>query len=64
MARKRTTHRSSKGRKLLAVRVVRPKAGQRKGQFKDIQTWEASSRQDQLKRSKSELAKKKRCRGR
>lgn len=49
---RRTTHRSRSGKKLLAVR-------EKGGRFKDIQTWERSSRQDQRKRSKAELAKKK-----
>ena len=51
MPTKRTTHRSKGGKKLLAVRVKRPKAGQRKGQFKDIQTWKRASRADQRKKN-------------
>jgi len=53
MAKKirRTTHRSRSGKKLLAVR-------ERDGRFRDIQTWERSSRQDQKRRSKAELAKR------
>ncbi len=58
MAKKRTVIRSKKGKKLLAVRVVRPKRGQRKGQFKDIQSWQKCSRQDQRKRSGAELSEK------
>lgn len=54
-AKKRTQLRSKSGKKLLAVRVVRPKKGQKKGQFKDIQTWERVSRQDQKSKSKAEL---------
>lgn len=48
---KRTTLRSSKGKKLYAVR-------DRKGKFKDIQSYKRSSAADQRKRSKAELAKK------
>mgnify|MGYP001564777372 CR=1 FL=1 len=43
----RSTHRSKKGKKLLAKRDKR-------GWFKDIQTWERSSRQDQKRRSSAE----------
>jgi len=44
---KRTTHRSSKGKKLYAVRNA-------KGQFKDIQTYERAHRADLARKSKSE----------
>ncbi len=44
---KRTTHRSSKGQKLYAVRDA-------SGQFKDIQTYERAHRADLAKTSKSE----------
>ena len=49
MAKKirRTTLRSSKGTKLYAVR-------DRKGKFKDIQSYKRSSRQDQRRRAKGE----------
>jgi DNA-binding protein HU-beta len=49
---RRTTHRSSKGKKLYAVRD----AG---GKFKDIQTYERAHRADLAKTSKAEAAKKK-----
>jgi hypothetical protein len=52
MAAKRTTHRSSSGKKLYAVR-------DKKGRFKDIQTYERAHRQDLKKKSKGERAKKK-----
>jgi hypothetical protein len=48
-AKKRTTHRSSAGKKLYAVRDA-------DGKFKDIQTHERSSRADQKKKSKAETA--------
>lgn len=48
---KRTTHRSSKGKKLYAVR-------DRKGKFKDIQTFKRAHGQDIKRRSKAERAKK------
>jgi hypothetical protein len=48
---KRTTHRSSSGKKLYAVRDS-------KGRFKDIQTYKRAHSQDLKRRSKSELAKK------
>ena len=47
---RRTTHRSSKGKKLYAVRDA-------KGRFKDIQTYERAHRADLAKKSKAELAK-------
>ena len=54
---RRTTHRSSTGKKLYAVRDA-------KGRFKDIQTYERAHRADLAKRSKAERkrgsAKKKR----
>jgi hypothetical protein len=50
MARaRRTTHRSSAGRKLYAVR-------DRSGRFKDIQTYERAHRADLAHKSKAELA--------
>jgi hypothetical protein len=49
---KRTVLRSSKGKKLYAVR-------DRKGKFKDIQSYKRCSAQDQKKRSKAERAAKK-----
>jgi hypothetical protein len=51
MPAKRTTHRSSAGKKLYAVRDA-------KGKFKDIQTYERSHGQDIKRKSKAELAKK------
>ena len=48
---RRTTHRSSKGTKLYAVRNA-------KGQFKDIQTYKRAHSADLRKRSKSEKAAK------
>jgi uncharacterized protein YjhX (UPF0386 family) len=48
---KRTTHRSSKGKKLYAVR-------DKKGRFKDIQTYERAHRADIARSSKAEGAKK------
>lgn len=47
----RTTHRSSTGKKLYAVRDA-------KGRFKDIQTYERAHRADLAKRGKAERAKK------
>jgi hypothetical protein len=44
---KRTTLRSSKGKKLYAVRDA-------KGKFKDIQTYERAHRADMSKKSKAE----------
>jgi DNA-binding protein HU-beta len=49
---KRTTMRSSKGTKLYAVR-------DKKGQFKDIQTYKRAHGQDIKRKSKAELAAKK-----
>ena len=49
---KRTTHRSSTGKKLYAVRDS-------KGRFKDIQTYERAHRADLKKKSKKEKGKKK-----
>ena len=51
---KRTTHRSSTGKKLYAVRDS-------KGRFKDIQTYERAHRQDIKRRSKAESLKKKKA---
>lgn len=47
MATKRTTHRSSAGKKLYAVRNA-------DGSFKDIQTYERAHRADLAKKSKAE----------
>ncbi len=44
---RRTTHRSSKGKKLYAVRNA-------KGRFKDIQTYERAHRADLARKSKTE----------
>ena len=44
---KRTTHRSSKGTKLYAVR-------DKKGQFKDIQTYKKAHGQDVKRKAKTE----------
>ena len=52
MPTKRTTHRSSAGKKLYAVRDS-------KGRFKDIQTYERAHRQDIKKGSKAEAKAKK-----
>jgi len=55
MATKRTTHRSTSGKKLYAVRDA-------KGRFKDIQTYERAHRADLAKQSgveKKAAAKKK-----
>lgn len=49
---KRTTHRSSKGKKLYAVR-------DKGGKFKDIQSYKKAHAADLRKKSKAELAKKK-----
>jgi DNA-binding protein HU-beta len=51
MPMKRTTHRSSKGTKLYAVRDS-------KGRFKDIQTYKKAHAMDIKRRSKSEAAAK------
>lgn len=48
---KRTTHRSSKGKKLYAVRA-------KDGKFKDIQTYKKAHGQDIKRKSKAEKAKK------
>jgi hypothetical protein len=53
MAR-RTTHRSSAGKKLYAVR-------DRSGRFKDIQTYERASRADQRTTSSKEAAARKKA---
>jgi hypothetical protein len=47
MATKRTTHRSSKGTKLYAVR-------NKKGEFKDIQTYKRAHSADIKRKSKKE----------
>ncbi|HET8691603.1 MAG TPA: hypothetical protein VFM30_05695 [Steroidobacteraceae bacterium] len=47
---KRTTHRSSKGKKLYAKRDA-------KGRFKDIQTYKRAHGQDVRRRSKAEKKK-------
>ena len=54
---RRTTHRSKRGKKLYAVR-------DRKGRFKDIQTYERAHGADLRKRSKKELVKKARKKAR
>ena len=51
MAARRTTHRSSKGKKLYAVR-------DKSGKFEDIQTYERAHRADIQKQSKAERKKK------
>jgi len=51
MPAKRTTHRSSTGKKLYAVRDA-------KGRFKDIQTYERAHGQDLKRKSKAEKGKK------
>jgi hypothetical protein len=51
---RRTTHRSSKGKKLYAVRDA-------SGRFKDIQTYERSHRADLAKTSKAETAARKKA---
>jgi hypothetical protein len=53
MPAKRTTHRSSTGKKLYAERDG-------EGQFDDVQTYERAHGQDVKRRSKAEAAKKKR----
>jgi hypothetical protein len=52
MATKRTTHRSSTGKKLYAVRDAQ-------GRFMDIQTFERAHRADLAKKSKAEKGAKK-----
>jgi hypothetical protein len=52
MPTKRTTHRSSTGKKLYAVRDAN-------GRFKDIQTYERAHRADLAKKSKAESGAKK-----
>jgi len=52
MAAKRTTHRSTSGTKLYAVRDA-------KGRFKDIQTYKRAHGADIKRTSKAESAKKK-----
>lgn len=52
MAGKRTTHRSTAGKKLYAVRDAQ-------GKFTDIQTYERAHRADLKKNSKAEAAKAK-----
>jgi hypothetical protein len=47
---RRTTHRSTAGKKLYAVRDAR-------GRFKDIQTYERAHRADLKRKSKAELSK-------
>jgi uncharacterized protein YjhX (UPF0386 family) len=49
---RRTTHRSSKGKKLYAVR-------DKSGRFKDIQTYERAHRADLAKKAKGEKRKTK-----
>ncbi len=49
---RRTTHRSSSGKKLYAIRDA-------KGRFKDIQTYQRAHAADLRKKSKAELAKAK-----
>jgi hypothetical protein len=51
---RRTTHRSSAGKKLYAVRDAH-------GRFKDIQTYERAHRADLRKKSKAEIAGKKKA---
>jgi hypothetical protein len=51
---RRTTHRSTAGKKLYAVRDAH-------GRFKDIQTYERAHRADLAKTSKAEAAKKKKA---
>jgi len=51
MPTKRTTHRSSKGTKLYAVRDA-------KGRFMDIQTYKRAHAADMRRKSKAEIAKK------
>ena len=52
MATKRTTHRSTAGKKLYAVRDAQ-------GRFKDIQTYERAHRADLASKSKAEKPSKK-----
>jgi len=52
MPTRRTTHRSTAGKKLYAVRDAQ-------GRFKDIQTYERAHRADLAKTSKAETAAKK-----
>jgi hypothetical protein len=52
---RRTTHRSSKGKKLYAVRDS-------EGRFKDIQTYERAHRADLARTSKAEAGKERRRR--
>lgn len=52
----RTTHRSSTGKKLYAVRDAQ-------GRFRDIQTYERAHRADLSKKSKAEKAQGRRSRG-
>jgi hypothetical protein len=54
---RRTTHRSSKGTKLYAVRDT-------SGRFKDIQTYERAHRADLAKTSKAEKTARKKPAGR
>jgi hypothetical protein len=51
---RRTTHRSTAGKKLYAVRDAH-------GRFKDIQTYERAHRADLAQTSKAEVAKKKKA---
>jgi hypothetical protein len=51
MPTKRTTHRSSAGKKLSAVR-------DKEGKFEDIQTYKKAHGQDLKRKSKAETAKK------
>ena len=51
---RRTTHRSSKGKKLYAVR-------DKSGKFKDIQTYARAHKADLAKKSKPEAARKKKA---
>ena len=53
---RRTTHRSTAGKKLYAVRDA-------EGKFKDIQTYERAHRADLAKTSKAEAAKAKAAKG-
>lgn len=53
MARRRTVMRSSKGKKLYAVR-------DKKGKFKDIQTYKRTHGQDIKRKAKGEKRKKRR----
>jgi hypothetical protein len=55
MATHRTTHRSSTGRKLYAVRDA-------EGRFLDIQTYERAHRADLSKKSKAERARQRKQR--